>query len=245
MLGPIILGTYLIDRLAGWRDRDATTGLQGPLRRRRGWGQHAWRRGAGGPRLPGEPLWPARGPAPSGALPQDHGLGGSYKSYIAEIADLRGYVQRDVPTTAGNLYFRGECWLLWAVPLSFLGPAVWRSGRSDTSAIRGRAPGGSDRLTRRVRTGRGPARGVRAGISAAWGHRGGSSDSGGSPQSGWWRWESPAPSIKGSRPQGRRGCRPWGAWPRRRGWSGCERTCWAPSPGRRPGSGCPGPVRWP
>ncbi len=130
VLGPIILGTYLIDRLAGWRDRDATTGLQGPLRRRRGWGQHAGAAVLVGLACLVNPYGLRGALLPLELFPKITAWGGSYKSYIAEIADLRGYVQRDVPTTAGNLYFRGECWLLWAVPLSFLGPAVWRSGRS-------------------------------------------------------------------------------------------------------------------
>ena len=38
VLGPIILGAYLVDRLAVGRQRHETTGLPAPLRRRRWWG---------------------------------------------------------------------------------------------------------------------------------------------------------------------------------------------------------------
>ncbi len=36
------------------------------------------------------------------------------------------------PASLGGLYVRTECMLLWAVPLSFIVPAVWRVGRSRT-----------------------------------------------------------------------------------------------------------------
>lgn len=130
VLGPIILGTYLIDRLTGWRDRHATTGLQVRLRRRRWWGHIAGAAVLVGLACLVNPYGLRGALLPLELFPKITAWGGLYKSYIGEFADLREYVQRHVPTTAGNLHVRGECWLLWAVPLSFLGPALWRAGRS-------------------------------------------------------------------------------------------------------------------
>ena len=40
--------------------------------------------------------------------------------------DLRKFVRQRGITATGSRYFRAECFLLWALPLSFIVPAVWR-----------------------------------------------------------------------------------------------------------------------
>ncbi len=128
-------------------------------------GTYRGRRGAGWPGLPGEPLWPARGPAPSGALPQDHGLGGTLQILhrgIRGSAGIRAETRSDhrgqPPCPRRVLAALGG-----AVELPRTGPLAGRTVHA--AAIRGREPGGGRRLARRVRTGRGPAGDVRAGIS--------------------------------------------------------------------------------
>ena len=61
-------------------------------------------------------------------FPKITAWGGSYKSEIVELMDLREFVRKQsVPIAAGNIYNRAECFLFWVLPLSAIVPAVWRA----------------------------------------------------------------------------------------------------------------------
>lgn len=65
-------------------------------------------------------------------FPKITAWGGVYKSYIIEFMDLREFVARQTPRiAAGNLYNRIECFLLWALPLSWIVPSAWRASAAD------------------------------------------------------------------------------------------------------------------
>jgi hypothetical protein len=150
VLGPIILGIYLIDRLAGRWNRNANAGAE-VWRGRRRW----WKHLAGAAVLVGlaclvNPYGLRGALLPLELFPKITAWGGLYKSYIAEFMDLREYVQGNVPTAAGNLYVRCECWLFWAVPLSFLVPAVWRAGRSKLPRFEAAHPAKATRTGREL-----------------------------------------------------------------------------------------------
>ena len=123
VLGPIILVSYLADRLV--------------LSLRRPWSGRRWWLHVGG----------AAAAVGIACLANPYGLrgtlfplelfrkitawGGPYKSSIAEVFDLRTFVEKEgVEAIGGNLYFRAEYFLLLALPLSFIVPAVWRAGRA-------------------------------------------------------------------------------------------------------------------
>ncbi len=66
--------------------------------------------------------------------------GGPYKALIIEFVDLREYIQRQGLPALSGLYTRITCWLLLAMPLSFLVLAAWRAARAGrpfgSSAVR-------------------------------------------------------------------------------------------------------------
>ena len=70
-------------------------------------------------------------------FPKITAWGGTYKAYIIEFMDLREFVARQgVPIAAANLYNRAECFLLWALPMSWIVPSAWRAARDGAGASR-------------------------------------------------------------------------------------------------------------
>ncbi len=128
VLGPILLGAYMVERLARSRHR---LGDVGPV----GWpGKNRWWRHVGGAAaLVGiaclvNPYGLRGALLPLELFPKITAWGGLYKSYIGEFGDLRELVRSQGASAAGILYLRTECFLLWALPVSFIVPAVWRAG---------------------------------------------------------------------------------------------------------------------
>lgn len=121
VLGPIILGLYLVDRIVRRGslpiDRSAAARLVAigavvPLACLVN--PYGWR----GALLPLE------------LFPKITALGGLYKSYIIELMDLRRFVARQgTSIAAANLYNQVECFLLWLLPLSWIVPSAWRAAR--------------------------------------------------------------------------------------------------------------------
>ena len=118
ILGPIILVAYLAERLLATWQRARWEPPVGPRRGPRGPGRFCMR---------GEPLRTARRLFPLELLPKITAWGGLYKSYIIEFGDLRELVHRQGAQAMHGLYLRTECFLLWAIPPSFIVPAVWRA----------------------------------------------------------------------------------------------------------------------
>jgi tetratricopeptide (TPR) repeat protein len=122
VLGPIILVAYLADRVAR-----SVQGIGEPDRKQ--WWVH----------LGGASVlvviaclvnpYGLRGALfPLELFPKITAWGGLYKSYIIEFGDLRDLVRKS-PASAGSLYLRIECFLLWLMPAGFIVPAVWRCSR--------------------------------------------------------------------------------------------------------------------
>ena len=126
VLGPLILGAYVIDNLTK-RTRD-----------RRWWGHLCGAAVAVGLACLANPYGLSGALFPLELFPKITAWGGSYKSEIIEFMDLREFVRKQtVSIAAGNLYNRAECFLLWVLPLSMILPAVWRT----SGATRARATG--------------------------------------------------------------------------------------------------------
>jgi tetratricopeptide (TPR) repeat protein len=133
VLGPVILGAYLIDRVAELLIRPRSRDDSG------GHPRAHWRFHLAGALvavvvacLVNPYGW--RGAVfPFELFPKITAWGGPYKSYVAEFMDVRSFVQKTgTDSAAGDFFFRAECFLLWMVPLSFLLPAVWESSRRTT-----------------------------------------------------------------------------------------------------------------
>ncbi len=127
VLGPIILGLYLADRLVGCArrpvakpDRIHFVGAGAAVLLACLASPYGWR----GALLPLE------------LFPKITAWGGTYKAYIIEFMDLREFVARQgVPIAAANLYNRAECFLLWALPMSWIVPSAWRAARGDGTGV--------------------------------------------------------------------------------------------------------------
>jgi tetratricopeptide (TPR) repeat protein len=132
VLGPIILATYLAERLvAPPLERSDAGDAQRPA------GTRWWAHVGGSALLVAVAClfnpYGVRGALfPLELFPKITAWGGLYKANIVEFGDLREYMRRMGPAAVGGLYERTECMLLWAVPLSFIVPAVWRVSRSRT-----------------------------------------------------------------------------------------------------------------
>ncbi len=116
VLGPIILGAYLVDRLAarsgGWR----------------WWGHVGGAAAAVGLACLANPYGLSGAMFPLELFPKITAWGGSYKSEIIEFMDLHEFIRKQtVPIAAGNLYNRAECFLLWLLPPGAIVPAAWRA----------------------------------------------------------------------------------------------------------------------
>ena len=142
VLGPLILGAYWIDLLAGltWRDESDTASINVSTRRQADLakGRWWWHVGAAtvavGVACLANPYGLRGVLFPLEIYPKITAWGGVYKSYIMEYRDLREHIHRlGVSAAAGNLCFRCELFLLWMLPLSFIVPATWHAVRRVTS----------------------------------------------------------------------------------------------------------------
>ena len=130
VLGPLILAAYLIERVVGPVFERAPARERATAEERRRWRFHV-----GGAAVAVVLACLANPYGLQGVLfplelfPKITAWGGLYKSYIAEFADLREYIQNQgTELTAGNLYVEAACFLFWMVPVSLIVPAVWRNG---------------------------------------------------------------------------------------------------------------------
>ena len=136
MLGPAILVMYLADRLVRMHTstRNSQLGECVP-------GATVGGDTSGVPRcwLPllglANPYGLRGALLPLELFPKITAWGGQAKSYIIENGDLREFVRKQGLAAASSLYLRGECFLLWVMPLSFIVPAAWRTGRAGTSSL--------------------------------------------------------------------------------------------------------------
>ena len=126
VLGPIVLAAYLTDGLArtkGWVG-------EAPEGDRPGWKR--WWLHLGGATVMvavaclANPYGLRGVLFPLGLFPKITHWGGIYKSYILEFGDLRELVRRQGLSAFSGPYLKTECFLLWALPPSFVAPAVWR-----------------------------------------------------------------------------------------------------------------------
>ena len=130
VLGPIILAAYVAGRLVR-----PVLGISKVAASRRAGGK-PWRfHVAGAAMMVGVAClvnpYGLRGALfPLELFPKITAWGGLYKTYIIEFGDLRDLVRKQGPAPTGSLYLRTECFLLWAIPPSFIMPAVWRTSRT-------------------------------------------------------------------------------------------------------------------
>jgi tetratricopeptide (TPR) repeat protein len=134
VLGPAILVVYLIADLASARLRPASVrNRSSRLDRRRWWLHVGGATIAVGLSCLANPYGLRGTLFPIELFPKITWWGGPYKALVVEFLDLREYIRRQGLPALGSLYTRTECFLLWAVPLSFLVPAAWRASRPATS----------------------------------------------------------------------------------------------------------------
>jgi len=130
VLGPILLGVYMFERLT-WPSDNLSAAAPGGSPGKNRWWVHVG--GAGALVVVACLVNPygLRGALfPLELFPKITAWGGLYKAHIGELSDLRELVRSQGATSAGILYLRTECFLLWAIPPSFIVPAVWRAGRA-------------------------------------------------------------------------------------------------------------------
>jgi tetratricopeptide (TPR) repeat protein len=151
VLGPIILGAYLVGHCVDAPRRPAAP--PAPLRR---WGHLGGAAVGVGLACLASPYGLRGALFPMELFPKLTMWGGPYKALVVELLDLREYIRRQGLPALGGLYTRTECALLWALPLSFLVPAIWRAGRGAAGR-----PGGSSPV-------RAVAWLVASGLSAGW-----------------------------------------------------------------------------
>jgi hypothetical protein len=130
VFGPIILAAYLAERAMAAVREYGGAGSGPPSR-----GSRWWAHVGGATVLVGiaclvNPYGLRGALFPLGLFPKITAWGGLYKTYITEFGDLREFVRKQGPWATGSLYLRAECFLLWALPVSFVIPAVWRLSRS-------------------------------------------------------------------------------------------------------------------
>ena len=133
--GDLILCAYICwrsGRRARWDHQGTSRAV--PHSRLAVVGPCRWVRGGGRTRLPGKPLRLQGALFPLELFPKITRWGGPYKALIIEFVDLREYIQRQGLPALGSLYTRITCFLLLAMPLSFLVLAAWRAARSGRSS---------------------------------------------------------------------------------------------------------------
>ena len=135
VLGPIILGAYMAERLTGFRHRFRDAGPAGWPGERRWWIHVGGAAAMVGIACLVNPYGLRGALFPLELFPKITAWGGLYKSSIQEFGDLRDLVRKNGASAAGSIYLRTECFLLWAIPPSFIVPALWlairaRGGRS-------------------------------------------------------------------------------------------------------------------
>ena len=134
VLGPIIIFFYLADRLAGRILGLTTDGSEGRPGRNRWWAHVGGATVMVGLACLGNPYGLRGALLPLELLPKITAWGAQYKSYIIEFGDLQEFVRKQGVAATSGLYLRADCFLLWVVPLSFIIPAIWRTGRADISS---------------------------------------------------------------------------------------------------------------
>ncbi len=134
VLGPIILGAYLIDHIASSTRQPLAKDVAHALPATRWWlhlggaapavllaclvNPYGWR----GAIFPFE------------LFPKITAWGGPYKTYVDEFMDLRTFVKTvGLDRAANDFYFQAECFLLILLPFSFIVPAVWQASRSSAA----------------------------------------------------------------------------------------------------------------
>ena len=131
VLGPIILGLYVIDRVASVRPCGVVgpgKPADGPARGRR-WLHIGGATVAVALACLANPYGLRGTLFPLELYPKISAWGGLYKSHIEEFRDLRTAIARwGVGEVGGNLYWQLTYFLLCELPLSFLVPAVCRAG---------------------------------------------------------------------------------------------------------------------
>jgi tetratricopeptide (TPR) repeat protein len=133
LLGPIILGAYLIDRAATSRKGIVRAGTSGERSERRWWLHVGGAAAAVGAASLVNPYGLRGAIFPFELFPKITEWGGPYKAYVGEFMSLHAFVQQvGIESAAGDFFFLAECFLLWVLPLSFIVPAVWDACRQAT-----------------------------------------------------------------------------------------------------------------
>jgi tetratricopeptide (TPR) repeat protein len=131
LLGPIILGAYLVGEALDRLTPAAAVRAAGPRARRwRFWVNVGGAALAVGLACLANPYGLLGALFPLELFPKITQFGGPYKALVAEFLDLREHIKSQGLPALGGLYTRTECALLWALPLSVLIPAAWRSSRT-------------------------------------------------------------------------------------------------------------------
>ena len=132
VLGPIILFAYLLGQ---WLDALLHGNSRGPLsprwHGRRWWAHLGGSAAAVGLACLANPYGLHGAIFPFQLYPKITQWGGSYKTLIIEFVNLREYIQRQGLPALGSLYTRLTCFLLLALPLSFIIPCAWRAADRD------------------------------------------------------------------------------------------------------------------
>jgi tetratricopeptide (TPR) repeat protein len=134
VLGPVILIIYLADRLAGRIQGLTTDGSEERFGRYRWWAHVGGATVMVGLACLGNPYGLRGALLPLELLPKITAWGAQYKSYIIEFGDLQEFVRKQGVAATSGLYLRADCFLFWVVPLTFIMPAIWRTGRADISS---------------------------------------------------------------------------------------------------------------
>lgn len=133
ILGPVLLGCYLAEQVAhlAWQRRQGALAWS-PQKRR--WWLHV---GGASLAVVGacfvNPYFVEGARFPFDLYPKVASAGNTYKEYVSELNSPARYVQIvTVPVAARDCYFRCLYFLLNALPLSFVIPALWQASQSDS-----------------------------------------------------------------------------------------------------------------
>ena len=129
VLGPAILVMYLADRLVSRTPEFPIAGSKKHSGRYRWWGHVGGAAVLVGLACLANPYGLRGALFPLELFPKITAWGGQYKAYIIEFGNLKDFVRKQGFVATGSPYLRAECFLFWATPLSFIVPAVWRTGR--------------------------------------------------------------------------------------------------------------------